>query len=270
MFRMSMIDSIVDLWSPHTFSLLAGRPRKGKTTFIISMAKHIAFDRNMPVLLLSFNSKDYVVKRLLVNAYELETQVVYENEQGETELLDYTEYEEYYESSSFIKEKFKDEKTVERIIANDQRLRKVPFYLDCFETYEDYASMAWIGKIREDVARYKIKYVFVDSNYSRYEKFYGHSFLSSLRHLADELDCAIIATAFMSKGLEDRFPELSSMCMDIEDCRLTDMIMILHGQYHSNIAMVKVMKPDGSLICDFDLLFIRKYGKFVDSDNRLE
>lgn len=270
MFRMSMIDSIVDLWSPHTFSLLAGRPRKGKTTFIISMAKHIAFDRNMPVLLLSNHSKEYVVKRLLVNAYELETQVVYENEQGETELLDYTEYEEYYESSSFIKEKFKDEKTVERIIANDQRLRKVPFYLDCFETYEDYASMAWIGKIREDVARYKIKYVFVDSNFSRYAKFYGHSFLSSLRHLADELDCAIIATAFMSKDWEGSFPELSDMCMDIEDCRLTDMIMILHGRYPSHMAMVKVMKPDGSLICDFDLLFVRKYGKFVDSENRFE
>lgn len=268
MFRMSMIDSIVDLWSPHTVSLLAGRPRKGKTTFIISMAKHIAFDRNMPVLLLSNHSNDYVVKRLLVNAYELETQVVYENEQGETELLDYTEYDYY--SSLFSKEKFKDEKTVERIIANDQRLRKVPFYLNCFETYEDYESMAWIGKIKEAVARYKIKYVFVDSNYSRYAKFYGHSFLSSLRHLADELDCAIIATAFMTKDWEDSFPELSSMDMGIEDCRLTDMIMILHGQYHSHMAMVKVMKPDGSLICDFDLLFVRKYGKFVDSENRFE
>lgn len=258
------LEAIQDLWKPHTLSLLAGQPRMGKTTFILSMAKYIAVDRNIPVLLLTLHSTYYCCKRLVVNTYNLETQVVYQNEQGEIELLDYTQYDDWYEPG-FSTEKFKDEEAAARILENVQILQKAPLYIS-YEIYDELNSMAWIKETRDCVIKNKIQYVFIDFNYWRG---YKHPFLLSLRYLVNELDCAIIATAFISRlgytiSYTPKLLEISS-----KEMSATDIIMFLDRPRYKNVAKIIAMKPNGNLIGDFDLLYVGKYAKFVDVDNNM-
>lgn len=259
------LEAIQDLWKPHTLSLLAGQPHMGKTTFILSMAKYIAVDRNIPVLLLTRHSTHYCCKRLVVNTYNLETQVVYQNEQGEIELLDYTEYDNWYEPG-FSTEKYKDEEAAVRILENDQILQKAPLYIS--DISDELNSMAWIKETRASIIKNKIQYVFIDWNYWRIY----NPILLSLRYLVNELDCAIIATAFLSRLLPGyttisytpKLLEISS-----KEMSATDIIMFLDRPGYNNVAKIIAMKPNGNLIGDFDLLYVRKYAKFVDVDNNM-
>lgn len=265
------LEAIQDLWSPHTLSLLTGVPRVGKTTFTLSAAKYIAVDRNIPTLLFSARSVTYCVKRLLVNTYNLETQVVYKNEQGEIELLDYTKYDDSYEPGFDI-EKFKDEEAVERNLANDQTLREAPLYFYSVESLEEFESMTWIEKIRSSIIRHKIQYVFIDWNYwFLKERACKRPFLHSLKDLANELDCAIITTIFQCYLLHGEAPRLCPKQLEIspEELAAADIIMFLDRPHYNNAAKIIAKKPDGNLICNCDLLFVRKFARFVDADNRV-
>lgn len=100
-------------------------------------------------------------------------------------------------------------------------------------------------------------------------RIYKHPLLLSLRYLVNELDCAIIATAFISRlgytiSYTPKLLEISS-----KEMSATDIIMFLDRPRYKNVAKIIAMKPNGNLIGDFDLLYVGKYAKFVDVDNNM-
>ncbi|MBR2265862.1 MAG: replicative DNA helicase, partial [Paludibacteraceae bacterium] len=67
------LDKITSGWQTPDLIIIAARPAMGKTAFVLSMAKNIAIDRQIPVAIFSLEmSKVQLVNRLIMNVCELE------------------------------------------------------------------------------------------------------------------------------------------------------------------------------------------------------
>ena len=67
------LDKITSGWQTPDLIIIAARPAMGKTAFVLSMAKHIAIDREIPTALFSLEmSNVQLVNRLIMNVCELE------------------------------------------------------------------------------------------------------------------------------------------------------------------------------------------------------
>ncbi|MCQ2236281.1 MAG: replicative DNA helicase [Bacteroidales bacterium] len=66
------IDKITSGWQPSTMVVIAARPAMGKTAFVLSMARRMAMDYNVPVAIFSLEmSNTELVKRMLVAETEI-------------------------------------------------------------------------------------------------------------------------------------------------------------------------------------------------------
>ena len=67
------LDKITSGWQTPDLIIIAARPAMGKTAFVLSMAKNMAVDRNIPVAIFSLEmSNVQLVNRLIMNVCELE------------------------------------------------------------------------------------------------------------------------------------------------------------------------------------------------------
>ena len=67
------LDKITSGWQTPDLIIIAARPAMGQTAFVLSMAKNIAVDRNIPVAIFSLEmSNVQLVNRLIMNVCELE------------------------------------------------------------------------------------------------------------------------------------------------------------------------------------------------------
>ena len=67
------LDKITSGWQTPDLIIIAARPAMGKTAFVLSMAKNMAIDRNIPVAIFSLEmSNVQLVNRLIMNVCELE------------------------------------------------------------------------------------------------------------------------------------------------------------------------------------------------------
>lgn len=66
------LDEITNGWQPSDLIIIAARPAMGKTAFVLSMAKNIAVDNQVPVAMFSLEmSNVQLVNRLIVNVCEI-------------------------------------------------------------------------------------------------------------------------------------------------------------------------------------------------------
>lgn len=66
------IDKLTSGWQPSTMVVIAARPAMGKTAFVLSMARKMAMDHNVPVAIFSLEmSNTELVKRILVAETEI-------------------------------------------------------------------------------------------------------------------------------------------------------------------------------------------------------
>ncbi|MDO4462790.1 MAG: replicative DNA helicase [Bacteroidia bacterium] len=66
------IDKLTSGWQPSTMVVIAARPAMGKTAFVLSMARRMAMDYNVPVAIFSLEmSNTELVKRMLVAETEI-------------------------------------------------------------------------------------------------------------------------------------------------------------------------------------------------------
>ncbi|MCQ2201569.1 MAG: replicative DNA helicase [Bacteroidales bacterium] len=66
------IDKVTSGWQPSTMVVIAARPAMGKTAFVLSMARRMAMDYNVPVAIFSLEMSNVeLVKRMLVAETEI-------------------------------------------------------------------------------------------------------------------------------------------------------------------------------------------------------
>lgn len=66
------IDRITSGWQPSTLVIIAARPAMGKTAFVLSMARKMAIDHNIPIAMFSLEMSNVeLVKRMMVGETEI-------------------------------------------------------------------------------------------------------------------------------------------------------------------------------------------------------
>lgn len=71
------IDNLTSGWQKSDLIIIAARPAMGKTAFVLSMAKNIAVDHNIPVAIFNLEmSAVQVVKRLITNVCEIQGELI--------------------------------------------------------------------------------------------------------------------------------------------------------------------------------------------------
>ena len=178
------LDDITSGWQPSDLIIVAARPAMGKTSFALSMAKHVAADRHIPVAFFSLEmSNVQLVNRLLSNVCEIE---------GSKILSGQLHPDEW-----------------ERLDKRVNALIDAPLFID------DTAGLSVFElrtKARRLVRDHNVKLIIVD--YLQLMNANGMRFTSrqeevstisrSLKGLAKELDIPIIALSQLNRGLESR------------------------------------------------------------------
>ena len=178
------LDKITSGWQDSDLVIIAARPAMGKTAFVLSMAKNMAVDFNIPVALFSLEmSNVQLVNRLIVNVCEIP---------GEKIKSGRLEGYEWQQLDFKIKE-----------------LYDAPIYIDDTPSLSVFELRT---KARRLVREHGIKCIIID--YLQLMNASGMNFGSreqevsmisrSLKGLAKELNIPIIALSQLNRGVEAR------------------------------------------------------------------
>ena len=178
------LDKITSGWQNSDLIIIAARPAMGKTAFVLSMAKNMAVNHNVPVALFSLEmSNVQLVNRLIVNVCEIPGEKIKSGrlESYEWEQLDFK-----------IKE-----------------LYDAPIYVDDTPSLSVFELRT---KARRLVREHGVRWIIID--YLQLMNASGMSFGSreqevstisrSLKGLAKELNIPIIALSQLNRGVESR------------------------------------------------------------------
>lgn len=259
------LDKITSGWQRSDLIIIAARPAMGKTAFILSMAKNMAVDYNVPVAVFSLEmSNVQLVNRLIMNVCQLEGDKIKNGQLSQPEW-----------------EKFDRDIT---------QLYNAPIYVDDTPSLSIFELRS---KARRLVKEHKIKCIIID--YLQLMNASGMSFGSreqevsiisrSLKGLAKELDIPIIALSQLNRGVEGRTgidgkrPQLSDLRESGAIEQDADMVCFIHRpeyykQYedaHGNslhgIAEILVAKHRNGATGDIQLKFKNIYAKFLNKDD---
>lgn len=208
------IDALTSGWQNSDLVIIAARPAMGKTAFVLSMAKSMAMDFNLPVAIFSLEmSKVQLLNRLIVNHCEIENEKIKRGDLSADEWR-------------ILTERVSD-------------LYQAPLYLD------DTAGLSVFdlrSKARRLVREHDVKMIIIDylqlmtasgmkSNANREQEV---SMISrSLKHLAKELNIPIIALSQLNRGVESRTgeakrPQLSDLRESGAIEQDADMVCFIH------------------------------------------
>lgn len=180
----SGIDSITLGWQPSTMVVIAARPAMGKTAFVLSMARKMAIDHNLPIAIFSLEMSNVeLAKRLMVAETEITSEKI------KSGRLTDAEWEHF-------------NKTI-------GRLNSAPLYVDDTPGLSvfDLRSKARVLKKKHDIKCIIIDYLQLMSASAmkpgnRQEEV---SMISrSLKGLAKELNIPVIALSQLNRSVETR------------------------------------------------------------------
>ena len=178
------LDKITSGWQTPDLIIIAARPAMGKTAFVLSMAKNMAVDHEIPVAIFSLEmSNVQLVNRLIMNVCELEGDKI--------------------KTGKMSKEDAK------RLNTKINIMRGKPLYLDDTPSLSIFELRS---KARKLVREKGIRLIIID--YLQLMNAQGSSFGSreqevsiisrNLKALAKELDIPIIALSQLNRGVEAR------------------------------------------------------------------
>jgi replicative DNA helicase len=237
----------------------------GKTAFILSMAKNIGVDHNIPIAVFSLEmSNVQLVNRLIMNVCQLEGEKIKNGQ------LDRHEWEKF-----------------DRDIT---QLMDAPIYIDDTPSLSVFELRS---KARRLVRENKIQIVVID--YLQLMNASGMSFQSreqevsiisrSLKGLAKELDIPIIALSQLNRGVEGRSgydgkrPQLSDLRESGAIEQDADMVCFIHrpeyykiytdnsGNSVVGLAEIIVSKHRNGAVGDVQLKFKSEFAKFMNKDD---
>lgn len=179
------IDEITSGWHPSDLVIIAARPGMGKTAFVLSMARAMAVDYEIPVAIFSLEMSEHqLMDRLIVNHTEI--------------------------PNDDIKRGTLSDEQLNKLQSNLGSLEKAPIFID------DNAGLSVFdlrSKARRLVRDESVKLIIIDylqlmtasgmkANANREQEVSTIS--RSLKQLAKELNVTVIALSQLNRGLENR------------------------------------------------------------------
>jgi replicative DNA helicase len=256
------LDKITSGWQNSDLVVIAARPAMGKTAFVLSMAKNMAVNFDIPVAMFSLEmSNVQLVNRLIVNVCEILGEKIKSGQLAphEWEQLDY-KIKELYDAKIFVDD--------------------TPS-LSVFELRT---------KARRLVREHDVKCIFID--YLQLMNASGMNFGSreqevstisrSLKGLAKELNIPVIALSQLNRGVENRQgtegkrPQLADLRESGAIEQDADMVCFIHrpeyykifedekGNSLIGLAEIIVAKHRNGATGDIHLRFKSEYAKFIN------
>lgn len=247
-------------FQPSDLILIAARPSMGKTAFVLNIAQHMAFKKNLPVAIFSLEmSKEQLVNRMLSLESHVDAQKI------RTGRLNDEEWVNLVEGSTNIANS--------KLIIDDTPGITLPVLR---------------SKCRKLKMEYGIKIVMIDylqlmsggnntgSNSSRQQEISDIS--RGLKALARELDVPVVALSQLSRAVEQR-PDHRPMLSDLRESGAieqdADVVMFLYREGYYNrdlseaeqrVAEVIIAKQRNGPIGTVNLLWMPELTKFSDMD----
>ena len=245
------LDKITSGWQSPALVIIAARPAMGKTAFVLSMAKHIAVDREIPTAVFSLEmSNVQLVNRLIMNVCELEGDKI--------------------KTGKMTKEDAK------RLNTKINIMKGKPLYLDDTPSLSIFELRS---KARKLVREHQVKLIIIDYL----------QLMNGLKGLAKELDIPIIALSQLNRGVESRqgvegkTPQLSDLRESGAIEQDADMVCFIHRPeyYHiysddktgkdlRGLAQIIVAKHRNGATDSIWLRFRGKYAKFQNEDEAID
>ncbi|HIE15727.1 MAG TPA: replicative DNA helicase [Bacteroidales bacterium] len=259
------IDRITSGWQPSDLIIIAARPSMGKTAFVLSMAKQIAFQK-IPVAIFSLEMSDIqLVNRLIVSETRIPAEKIRTGKLADHE---WTQLE----------------KTI-------QPLYDAPIFIDDTPALNIFELRS---KCRRLKIQYDIKIVIIDylqlmrgdesSKFSREQEVSTIS--RSLKALAKELNVPIVALSQLNRSVETRAghkrPQLSDLRESGAIEQDADLVLFIHrpekmgitedkeGNSTKGLAEILIEKHRNGATGLVPLRFIERIATFVDFDAPLD
>ncbi len=254
------LDKITAGWQNSDLIIIAARPAMGKTAFVLSMAKNMAVNYNIPIGIFTLEMPNVqLVKRILSNVAELE------GEKIKTGRLTPEEWD--------------------RLNANLKNIFSTPLYLD--ET-PSLSITELRTKARRLVREHGVKMIMID--YLQLMTGSGQKFGSreqevstisrSLKAMAKELNIPIIALSQLNRSTEtreDKRPVLSDLRESGAIEQDADIVCFIHrpeyyfrsgedgaGNDVRGVGEIIIAKHRNGAVGDVKLRFVSKYARFED------
>ncbi len=262
------LDKMTSGWQNSDLVIIAARPAMGKTAFVLSMAKNMALNYNIPVALFSLEmSNVQLVNRLIVNTCEIPADKIKSGQLAPHEW--------------------------EQLNAKVRDLYEAPIYIDDTPSLSVFELRT---KARRLVREHGIKIIIID--YLQLMNASGMNFGSrqeevstisrSLKGLAKELDIPIIALSQLNRGVESRTgeegkrPQLSDLRESGAIEQDADMVCFIHrpeyykitedGKGNSLVGLAEIIiaKHRNGAVGDVRLRFRGEFARFQNlSDDSL-
>ena len=263
------LDKITSGWQTPDLVIIAARPAMGKTAFVLSMAKNMAVDRNIPVAIFSLEmSNVQLVNRLIMNVCELEGDRIKTGKMSQEE--------------------------TRKLNTKINVMKGKPLYLDDTPSLSIFELRS---KARKLVREHGVRIIIID--YLQLMNAQGSSFGSreqevsiisrSLKALAKELDIPIIALSQLNRGVEARqgvegkTPQLSDLRESGAIEQDADLVCFIHRPeyYHlynddktgkdlRGLAQIIVAKHRNGATDSIWLRFRGKYAKFQNEEEAID
>ena len=263
------LDKITSGWQTPDLIIIAARPAMGKTAFVLSMAKNMSIDRNIPVAIFSLEmSKVQLVNRLIMNVCELEGEKIKTGKMSKEDKM--------------------------RLNTKINIMKGKPLYMDDTPSLSIFELRS---KARKLVAEHGIRMIIID--YLQLMNAQGSTFGSreqevsiisrSLKALAKELDIPIIALSQLNRGVEARqgvegkTPQLADLRESGAIEQDADLVCFIHRPeyYHlynddktgkdlRGLAQIIVAKHRNGATDSIWLRFRGKYAKFQNEEEPID
>lgn len=252
------LDKMTSGWQNSDLIIIAARPAMGKTAFVLSMAKNMTVDYNIPVAIFTLEMANVqLVKRLISNVADLEGEKIKSGHLSEDEW--------------------------DRLNKNLKSVYSAPLYLD--ET-PGLSITELRTKARRLVREHGVKLIMID--YLQLMTATGMKLGSreqevstisrSLKALAKELNIPIIALSQLNRSTEtrdDKRPQLSDLRESGAIEQDADMVCFIHRPEYYNrsgedaegndirgLAELIIAKHRSGAVGDVKLRFVSKFARF--------
>ena len=264
------LDKVTAGWQKSDLVIIAARPAMGKTAFVLSMAKNMAVDYNIPVAVFSLEmSNVQLVNRLIVNVCEIPGEKI---KSGQLEPHEWAQLD-----------------------VKIKKLEGAPIYIDDTPSLSILEFQTKARRLKEEN---DIQIIIID--YLQLMNASGMKFQSreqevstisrSLKGLAKELDIPIIALSQLNRNVENRGQGSEGKKPQLSDLRESgaieqdaDMVCFIHRpDYYKiyedpntqkdlrGIAQIIIAKHRNGATADIDLVFKHEYARFMNEEDTVD
>lgn len=193
------VDRVTSGWQPSDLVILAARPGMGKTAFVLSMARNMAIDHNMPVAVFSLEmSSVQLITRLISSETGLNSEKLRKGNLGDHEW--------------------------QQLLTKVKNLEKAPLFIDDTPAISVFDLRA---KCRRLVSMHNVRLIVIDylqlmtaggqSNKGGNREQEISTISRSLKSIAKELNVPVIALSQLSRAVETRGGNKRPLLSDLRE-----------------------------------------------------